>query len=145
MRYLGQWRSLAVPVDRPLASLDAAEARFHAEHEREYAFRRDGAPVEIYQLQVTAVGVTPKPEFARHSSNGSATPSPRSSRPVYFDETRSRVDAGVYRRDDLPAGARVTGPAVIDQLDSTTLVPPDVVAEVDEWLNIRMRVGEVAS
>ena len=68
MRYLGQWRSLAVPVDRPLSSLQAAEARFHAEHEREYSYRRDGAPLEIYQLQVTAVGVTPKPEFARHAA-----------------------------------------------------------------------------
>ena len=53
MRYLGQWRSLSVPVDRPLASMDAAVARFHAEHEREYAYRRDDAPVEIYQLQLT--------------------------------------------------------------------------------------------
>jgi N-methylhydantoinase A len=44
-------------------------------------------------------------------------------------------------REGLPAGTRITGPAVIDQLDSTTLVPPDVRAEVDEWLNIRMEVG----
>jgi N-methylhydantoinase A len=141
MRYLGQWRSLAVPVDRPLSSLQAAEARFHAEHEREYSYRRDGAPLEIYQLQVTAVGVTPKPEFARHSPNGAPTPSPRSTRPVYFEELGHRVDAEVYARDDLSAGTRITGPALIDQLDSTTLVPPDVVAEVDEWLNIRMHVG----
>ena len=54
---------------------------------------------------------------------------------------RGRVQADVYRRDDLPAGARVEGPAVIDQLDSTTLVPPDVTAEVDEWLNVRMHIG----
>ena len=50
----------------------------------------------------------------------------------------------MYARDDLPAGTRITGPALIDQLDSTTLVPPDVVAEVDEWLNIRMHVGGAA-
>jgi N-methylhydantoinase A len=141
MRYLGQWRSLAVPGDRPLSSLQAAETRFHAEHEREYSYRRDGAPLEIYQLQVTAVGVTPKPEFARHSPDGAPAPSPRATRPVYFEELGDRVDAQVYARDDLPAGTRITGPALIDQLDSTTLVPPDVVAEVDEWLNIRMHVG----
>jgi N-methylhydantoinase A len=145
MRYLGQWRSLAVPVDRPLQSLEAAEARFHAEHEREYSYRRDGAPVEIYQLQLSAVGVTPKPEFARHSPNGAAPPQPHGSRDVYFAELGGRVPAAVYRRDDLPAGTRITGPAMIDQLDSTTLVPPDVVAEVDEWLNIRMHIGEASS
>jgi N-methylhydantoinase A len=140
MRYLGQWRSLAVPVDRPLASLEAAEARFHAEHEREYSYRRDGAPVEIYQLQVSAVGVTPKPQFARHAPDGRA-PAAGGQRKVYFDEVGGRIDAAVYRREELPAGTRITGPAVIDQLDSTTLVPPDVVAEVDEWLNIRMHIG----
>ncbi len=144
MRYLGQWRSLAVPVDRPLSSLQAAETRFHAEHEREYSYRRDGAPLEVYQLQVTAVGVTPKPEFARHAPNGAPAPTPRSTRSVYFEDLGHRVDAEVYARDDLPAGTRIAGPALIDQLDSTTLVPPDVVAEVDEWLNIRMHVGGAA-
>jgi len=41
-------------------------------------------------------------------------------------------------RGDLAAGARLQGPAIVDQLDSTTLVPPGWRAEVDEWLNIRM-------
>jgi N-methylhydantoinase A len=141
MRYLGQWRSLSVPVDRPLASMDAAVARFHAEHEREYSYRRDDAPVEIYQLQLSAVGVTPKPEFARHGKNGSSPPPEAASREVFFEEAGGFVTTPVYVREDLPAGARIPGPAVIDQLDSTTLVPPDVTAEVDEWLNIRMEVG----
>jgi N-methylhydantoinase A len=140
MRYLGQWRSLSVPVDRPLASMDAAVARFHSEHEREYAYRRDDAPVEIYQLQLSAVGLTPKPEFARHATNGSAPPQ-GASREVFFEEAGGFVSTPVYVRDDLPAGTSIPGPAVIDQLDSTTLVPPDVTAEVDEWLNIRMEVG----
>ena len=101
------------------SSLQAAEARFHAEHEREYSYRRDGAPLEIYQLQVTAVGVTPKPEFARHAPNGAPAPSPRSTRPVYFEELGDRVDAEVYARDDLPAGdahhrARPDRPARLD-------------------------------
>ena len=60
MRYLGQWRSLTVPVSAPV-DLEEAVSRFHAEHERAYNYRRDGAPVEIYRLSVRAVGVTPKP------------------------------------------------------------------------------------
>ncbi len=141
MRYLGQWRSLSVPVDRPLASMDAAVARFHSEHEREYAYRRDDAPVEVYQLQLTAVGVTPKPEFARHATDGGSAPQQIASRDVYFQEEGGFVATPVYVREDLPAGTKIAGPAVIDQLDSTTLVPPHVTAEVDEWLNIRMEVG----
>src|SRR5436309_6186178 len=85
MRYVGQWRSLTIPVTAPV-DLDAAAARFHSEHEREYNYRRDGAPVEIYRLSVWAVGVTPKPELKRHES-GAAAPSPLARRQVRFDET----------------------------------------------------------
>jgi N-methylhydantoinase A len=141
MRYLGQWRSLSVRVDRPLVGLDAAVARFHEEHEREFSYRRDEAPVEIYQLQLVAVGATPKPAFARHDADGKGRLTPEETRPVWFDELDDPVETPVYHRESLPAGTRLTGPAIIDQLDSTTLVPPDVEAEVDEWLNIRMHIG----
>jgi N-methylhydantoinase A len=142
MRYLGQWRSLSVSVPRQLTALDEAVARFHAEHDREYAYRRDEAPVEIYQLQLTAVGITPKPEFARQAANGAKAPSPVGTRAVYFPEAGGFIETPTYVRDQLGAGARLDGPAVVDQLDSTTLIPPDVTAEVDEWLNIRMHLGE---
>ena len=136
MRYLGQWRSLTVPVSAPVDLADA-EARFHADHERAYNYRRDGSPVEIYRLSVRAVGVTPKPELRRHEANGAGVVT-SGSRPVHFDASGAAVETPVYERLDLPAGARLDGPAVIEQLDSTTLVPPGWRAEVDEWLNIRM-------
>src|SRR5437870_7724001 len=56
MRYLGQWRSLTVPVSTPADLANAAE-RFHAEHEQAYNYRRDASPVEIYRLSVRAVGI----------------------------------------------------------------------------------------
>ena len=52
------------------------------------------------------------------------------------------MQAPVFARDDLPAGASFEGPALIDQLDSTVLVPPGVKVEVDEWLNIRMQIEQ---
>jgi N-methylhydantoinase A len=140
MRYLGQWRSLTVPVSAP-ADLDDATARFHAEHERTYNYRRDGSPVEIYRLSVRAVGVTPKPELERHEPSGAAA-TPRASRPVHFDASGDAVETPLYLRSELHAGVELHGPAVIDQLDSTTLVPPGWRAEVDEWLNIRMHREE---
>jgi N-methylhydantoinase A len=142
MRYLGQWRSLTVPVSSPADLGDAAE-RFHAEHERAYNYRRDGSPVEIYRLSVRAVGVTPKPQLRRHELNGSVLPE-AASRPVHFDATGTALDTPVYFRSELGAGTTLTGPAVIDQLDSTTLVPPGWRAEVDEWLNIRLHREEGA-
>src|SRR6266550_441325 len=142
MRYLGQWRSLTVPVSSPADLADAAE-RFHTEHERAYNYRRDGSPVEIYRLSVRAVGVTPKPQLKRHELNGGA-PAASATRPVHFDASGNAVETPVHVRSELPAGATLTGPAVIDQLDSTTLVPPGWRAEVDEWLNIRLHREETA-
>src|SRR6185295_6422721 len=142
MRYLGQWRSLSVPVEAPL-DLEQAAATFHAEHLREYNFRRDDAPVEIYRLNVKAIGVTPKAELARHEPTG-VTPSPRSRRPVTFFESGGPADTPVYLRDDLPAGFAFEGPAIVEGFDSTVVVPPGWRAEVDEWLNIRLHDSEAA-
>ncbi len=142
MRYLGQWRSLAVAVDEGLESLDEVVARFHDEHEREFAYRREGAPIEIYQLALQAVGVTPKPELASHDpEEGAALPEPLARRPVHFDESDDALDTPIYDRASLPAGARVEGPAIFQQLDSTVVVPPGVTAEIDEHLIIRMNIS----
>lgn len=146
MRYLGQWRSLAVDVGPGLDSLDAVVDRFHSEHEREFAYRRDGAAVEIYQLALQAVGVTPKPELARWPLEGGAElPAPVAYRDVHFDEAESGVETALYDRSTLPAGARIAGPAIIQQPDSTIVVPPDVVAEVDGHLIIRMKITEAGA
>jgi N-methylhydantoinase A len=139
MRYLGQWRSMAIPVERPL-EIATAVGRFHAEHEREHSYRRDTAPVEIYRLTLRAVGVTPKPELARHDRGG-RLPEPVARRLVTFDEIDATVETPVYERFALPAGASLDGPAVLEQLDSTVLVPPGVRAEIDGWLNVTMHVG----
>jgi N-methylhydantoinase A len=57
---------------------------------------------------------------------------------VYF--SGRFLETPIYRRADLPAGMRLAGPAVVEQLDSTTVVPPGVDAEVDEHLNILMHL-----
>jgi N-methylhydantoinase A len=139
MRYLGQWRSLSVPTGVGAEAVADAVARFHDEHERAFSYRRDGAAVEIYQLELQAIGVTPKPDLARHDAPPSELPAPQALRDVRFDGVA--ISTPVYRREDLAAGVRFTGPVVIDQLDSTTLVPPGVDAEVDAWLNIILHVG----
>jgi len=140
MRYRGQWRSLAVTVGSPIDSLDEAIATFHDEHERAYNIRREGTPVEIYRIGLRATGVTPKPQLPRHQKSDAGV-EPIGRRMVRFDGYEDAQEAAVYARDQLGAGARVDGPAIIEQLDTTTVVPPDVTAEVDEWLNLRISVG----
>ena len=144
MRYLGQWRSLAIPVGPSVRSLHEVISLFHEEHGREHNYKRTDAPVEIYRLSVSATGVSPKPNFARYASQG-ATAVPVGERDVFFDESPTALRTPIYNRDTLLAGTVIEGPAVIDQLDSTTIVPPGVKAEVDPWLTIIMRIPLAAS
>jgi N-methylhydantoinase A len=143
MRYVGQWRSLAIEVEGPVEALDDAAEAFHREHEREHAYRRDDTPVEIYQINLQAVGETRKAELPSHERDGDR-PEAGGTREVRFAGQGEPVETPVYERSALPAGARFDGPALVDQLDSTVLVPPGVRCEVDEWLNIRMEIPEEA-
>ncbi|WP_456815240.1 hydantoinase/oxoprolinase family protein [Bradyrhizobium sp. USDA 4529] len=139
MMYRGQWRSLAVNAPRPIGAIADLVQSFHAEHQREYNFRRDSAPVSFFRLNLKAVGVVPKAEFAVHEPTG-ASPEPVSRRRVWFEG--SGLDTPVYRRDNLPCGFSFQGPAIIEQVDATTVVPPGAAAEVDRYLNIIIRVKE---
>ena len=141
MMYQGQWRSLQVPVASPFTSVPDAVGAFHADHDREYAFRRDDTPVELFRLSLAAIGTVAKAELMRHAANGAKAVA-ESSRMVDFDEVEGGVETPIYSHDGLPAGAVIEGPAIVEQLDSTTVVPPGVRAEVDEWLNIRIHVAE---
>lgn len=141
MMYQGQWRSLQVPVASPFTSVPDAVDAFHADHDREYAFRRDDTPVELFRLNLAAIGTVPKAELMQHGTNGAKAVA-ESTRKVDFDEVEGAVETPIYLHDALPAGAAIEGPAIIEQLDSTTVIPPGVRAEVDEWLNVRIHVAE---
>jgi N-methylhydantoinase A len=138
MRYLGQWRSLTVAIGSPVTSLESAVAQFHAEHERVHNYRRDSAPVEIYRLNLRAIGAVEKAELPSYPLDGARPPDERERRTVLFEQVDEPIDTPVFDRSELAAGAEFEGPAIIDQLDSTTVVPPEVNVRVDEWLNIRM-------
>ena len=140
MMYQGQWRSLQVNVPSPLEDLIGAIEDFHTHHDREYAYRRDDTPVEIYRLNLTAIGVTAKASLERHQASGS--PTPHTKRPVAFDG--DFIDTPIYRHRELPVGGELAGPAIVEQLDSTTVIPPGSRAETDEWLNLRIHVTEPA-
>lgn len=144
MRYAGQWRSLTVQIGSGRGALDAAIETFHQQHEREFAFRQDNQPVEIYQLLLSAIGKTPKPAFIPATVMNPDPGTPASVREVYFGET-GWITTPVYDRDLLPAGATFDGPAIVDQLDSTTVVPPRTTAEIDGWGNIRIHLHDLPS
>ncbi|AIA74185.1 hydantoinase [Halomonas campaniensis] len=138
MRYQGQWRSLQVPMNNSAHSLKDAMETFHQEHERQFSFRQDTQPVEIYQLHLRAIGKTPKPSFTPFEKIVGVTVEPHAQRDVFFDGQWHATP--IYQRETLPPGFELAGPAIIDQLDSTTVVPPNTTAFIDEWKNIRIQI-----
>ena len=141
MRYRGQWRALAVEVGDPVEGLEGLADRFHEQHAATYAFRRDNAPIELYRVGVTALGETPKPELPT-ASVGGESPTPARVRPVCFDGAWTE-QCPVFDRARLQEGDQVAGPAIIEQLDSTTVLPPGATATVDHWQNLLIDVGSV--
>lgn len=139
LRYKGQWRSLAVLVSDQITSLDAILEAFHQEHEREFAFSNMEQAVEIFGLRVTAIGTVPKPNFPQYVPEGSLEAAFKETRPVYFEG--KFTETNVYNRDKIPVYTQFTGPAIIDQLDTTTVIPPGFTAEVDAYKNIIITVN----
>ena len=139
MRYVGQWRSMSISTSGRVTDLAPIVEQFHAEHAREHNFRRDAAKVEVYRLNVTAIGTVPKPDLPRHELAG-ATPTPIATRPVWFQDSPDAVATPVFDRSTLTAGTVIKGPAIVEQLDSTTPIPPGAIAEVDPWQNLRITV-----
>jgi N-methylhydantoinase A len=81
----------------------------------------------------------PKVDLKTQEPDG-RIPAPVGRRPVYFGGNEP-FDTPIYWRPDLPAGAKLAGPAIIDQLDSTTVLPPGDTMTVDRWSNIIIKVG----
>ena len=141
MMYQGQWRSLAVAAPSPIGAMRDLIEAFHRSHEREYNFRRDEAPVGLFRLNLKAIGVVPKAELAVACADGRQRRSRQAG--ARSGSTRTpRVDTPVYERADLPAGFSLKGPAVVEQVDSTVVIPPGTTAAVDKYLNIIIRVTE---
>jgi N-methylhydantoinase A len=137
MRYAGQWRSLTLPIGAGPSALPATVEEFQSEYQAQYSYLNKQVPVEIYQLSLTATGRLPKVQFREYEVTKS-TPKARGHRPVVFDDSVDPVSTAIYDRSTLQAGASVHGPAIIEQIDTTTAVPPGYVAVVDEWLNLRI-------
>lgn len=136
LRYVGQWRHLTVKIPKPIKNLDHALEIFHAEHERQFSWSNTDQVVEIYGLSITAIGKVPKPVFMKNGNASKGAVVPKEIRRVFFERSGGFVDTPVFKRADLPVGTTLNGPAIVEQLDTTTVIPTNVKARVDEYLNL---------
>jgi N-methylhydantoinase A len=133
MRYHGQGGELAVAWADGVAE---AEAAFAAAHKSLYGFTLD-APVELVTLRVEATGRIPAPPRPALGNGSGARP--RGATKVHF--AAATIEVPLYDRASLGAGDRIAGPAIISQLDATTLVLPRWAGEVHPSGAIRLTLG----
>lgn len=146
LRYVGQNYELAIPLPAgPITgeTIDALLKAFSAEHLRSYGFVSEGEPIQIVTLRVEATGGVRKAEFPAYPEEGPyASAAVIGSRKVWMSEANGFVETKIYERSLLKAGNHVAGPAIIEQLDATTVIPPDMVARVEPHLNLIIEVTQ---
>jgi N-methylhydantoinase A len=144
MRYVGQ--SYELPIPLPEGRVEDAVAdmlrKFHEEHERAYGFAAPAEPVEFVTLRLTAVGGIAKPKLREIPKRaGDMSAAKRAVRKVYFAEAGGFIDCPSYDRYRLAAGGMIEGPAIVEEMDSTTVIHPGFAAEVDRFGNLLIRAG----
>jgi N-methylhydantoinase A len=137
-RYVGQGYEVTVPVPSgrlDAAALDRVRASFHEVYAARYGYANPAEPVEVVTWKLSAVGGSPRIALAKASA-GSSDAHRKGTRRAYFPEARGYTDTPVYDRYALAAGTSLTGPAIVEERESTTVLPPGVTATVDEYANL---------
>jgi N-methylhydantoinase A/oxoprolinase/acetone carboxylase beta subunit len=140
MRYVGQAYELEVRVAAPVtrASIPEIVAAFHAAHERVYGYARTQQPVEFVNFRAVHTFPLPRPALRPRAAGGSSLGDARvGERRAHF-APGGFVATAIYDRARLPSGARVVGPAIVEQADTTTVIPPRYSALVDASGNLRV-------
>ena len=142
MSYVGQTHTVAVPLDLAYAGgstgIDAAAIRaaFDRRYAEVYGRLLQGIGVRLFNLRTAAIGRRPRFDLAllAPAPGGSVAKATIGQRRVWTDG--GWREAKVYARLDLPAGARIAGPAVLEQPDTTTFIDSDLEGVVDRLGNL---------
>ena len=141
LRYAGQGTELTVSFPQGLVTKETTQVavkKFHDLHKQLYTFSDDNSPVEIINLRVQALGKSDHIGPPLIMKSESIEPKTKSVRRVVIDQT-GYEDVSVFDRESLLNGHEILGPAIIDQLDSTTLILRDQKLKVDKFGNLLIR------
>jgi N-methylhydantoinase A len=142
MRYAGQGYEITIACEYPLTPDSIAGLRrgFDETHQQMFGHTAPGEPVEIVSYRLRGIGRVPQVKLPAHKPMG------RKLQDALRETRRARfagqtVDCPVYQRDFLDVGVRFKGPAIVDQLDATTVIPIDHEARVDVFKNILIEIA----
>ncbi|MDD9955929.1 MAG: hydantoinase/oxoprolinase family protein [Anaerolineaceae bacterium] len=146
MRYRGQEHTVNIPLPGVTLSTDdipLITERFHAAHLQQYGHSMMQDPIEIVTLRLRAVGLLPRPDLARaETGSGNLAAASRGSRMVYDRASSSQIEYQVYDRMKLGAGDSLSGPAIVEEPSSTTMVHTGDALTVGDYGELQIRIAQ---
>ena len=142
VRYFGQAYELNIPIQGQIVSNDDLHRlglAFHATHRRTHGHSMEGDPVEVVNFRVSAIGTSPELHLVNQWTNGRKALKGR--RDVFFRD--GTIRSPVYDRHSLKSGHQIDGPAVLEQIDSTTIICPGQSGRVDINGNLIITLDEI--
>jgi N-methylhydantoinase A len=136
LRYQGQFHELTIPLDGASftpAVLSQAGQRFEEVHEQFYDHTRPEDPIEVTALRLRAAWATPKMEAENLRLPNGGSAQPKLIRSAYFFGSGEDSEVRVYEREELPKGFAASGPLIVEEPQSTTVVPPSYQLEVGAY------------
>lgn len=141
-RYEHQNYEMPIEVAYPFTEqrLNNMIQAFHQEHNRSYGYYNVGMGIQMVNFRLSSVGEIQKPVLTCVPEQPNApVPAPVEQRMVRFEGMEQKIPTAVYRRDDIVPGCAISGPAIIEQMDSTSVIPPQWEAHMDGYYNIFVR------
>jgi len=145
MRYVGQMYEITVPV--PAGALTEAsrmqmEEYFHNSYLEIYGTHTSDAPIEALNWRLLATSARPEIPLQSVDSEGAGTLDEafKGTRQAFFGDHGGWSEATVYDRYSLPQGVPGSGPAIVEERESTVIVPPESEFVIDEYLNLRVTI-----
>ena len=143
MRYVGQNYELQVEMPTggiTIESLQQMKQEFFKVHEMNYGYYNADAPIQFVNFRCEAIGVVQKPNLTELTDE-MVDPSVAEicRRLVYFEESDLPIECPVYDRAKFGKTEKVNGPCIVEQMDSTTVIPPNTYFSVDKYGNLLVR------
>jgi N-methylhydantoinase A len=138
MHYLGQTHTLSVPLEANEFTTKGVMAAFERAYEAAFGRTLKGVAAKVLNLRVAAIGHRPKFDLRTMAPTSTAMPTPRH-RDVWMEGAWHKT--AIYPRMELPVGAKIAGPAILEQPDTTILVEPGFAAQVDAFGNLVIERG----
>lgn len=129
MQFIGQSHLLSVPIDAPDVSRETLQAAFEAVYWARFEVELPDIRANLVNLNTAVIGERATPDLSMLLDQTAETPIEK--RPVWFEET-GWIDTPVLPRAELRPGDILTGPTIVEQLDTTIVLAPDMAADVDE-------------